>query len=112
MEAIRNVPMLVAWTTTPDRQQAESLAAGLVHAGLVACAQISGPIHSYYRWKDTVEADEEFRLTLKTPADCWEPLTQWVHEHHPYDTPQWIAVETTQVSRPYREWAEGCTHPS
>lgn len=97
--------LLVAWTTTETREQAESLATGLVHAGLAACVQISAPIQSYFSWKGEVEVCEEYRITLKTPVSCWDRITSWIDENHPYETPQWVAVEAAYTGADYLEWA-------
>ena len=99
--------MKIAWTTTETLEQAKTLAYQCVEAELAACAQISSPITSIYRWKDAVEESTEYRITLKCLDSKFEELQQLVLKNHPYDTPQWVAAELTAVSEGYQAWAEG-----
>ena len=96
--------IMIGWTTTASREQAESLGRGLLEAGLVACAQIDGPVTSLYRWQGTIESGEEYRLALKFPAARAGEIEAWLSTHHPYETPQWIAVEAAVVSKNYLNW--------
>lgn len=98
---------MIGWTTVEHRGDAVALARGVIKAGLAACAQVSGPITSVYRWKEAVEETEEFRVTLKFRASIETDLAAWIDEHHPYDTPQWVAVTADAVAEKYLNWAEG-----
>lgn len=96
--------MMVGWTTTAQRADAERLAEGLVGAGLAACAQVSGPITSVYRWQGKVEKTAEFRLTVKFPAARAGAVADWVSAHHPYEVPQWLAVRVEAATEKYLKW--------
>lgn len=97
--------MFVAWTTVAQRADADRLACGAVEAGLAACAQVDGPVTSYYRWHGKLEKAEEFRLWFKyLPANA-SGLNNWIHHHHPYATPQWIEVAAENVGEKYLSWA-------
>lgn len=98
--------MKIAWTTTETLEQAKKLARKAVEARLAACAQVSGPITSIYNWKDRIEESEEFRITFKAPGSRLDRLRELVLKEHPYDTPQWVAADLTEVSEGYRQWAE------
>ena len=97
--------MLVAWTTTADRADADRLARGAVEARLAACTQIDGPITSHYRWEGRLEQSTEYRIWFKCLRSNAAALTAWVQHHHPYDTPQWIVVEAEHVAEKYLSWA-------
>ena len=97
--------MFIAWTTLSTRGEAEKLAAEVVTLGLAACAQVEGPIISHYRWEGRVERSEEFRLCLKCLPDKLAPLEQHVLSHHPYATPEWLAVRADRVGEKYLCWA-------
>ena len=58
----------IALTTLPSREEADRLAADAVAAGLVACAQVDGPIRSHYTWEGKVESEDEFGVTFKFAA--------------------------------------------
>ena len=97
--------MLVAWTTTSARADADRLARGAVELHLAVCSQVDGPINSYYRAGGQLEQAEEFRVWFKYLPDNASPLSLWVHRHHPYTTPQWIEVRAENVGEKYLSWA-------
>ncbi|MBE2216077.1 MAG: divalent-cation tolerance protein CutA [Opitutaceae bacterium] len=95
---------MIGWTTTASREEAEGLGRGLVEAGLVACAQINGPVTSIYRWDGAVETAQEFRLTLKFASARQHEVGTWLHAHHSYQTPQWVCISADSVSKNYLNW--------
>lgn len=97
--------MLVAWTTTSQRADADRLARGAVEARLAVCAQVDGPITSHYHWEGRLETAAEYRIWFKClPANA-SALSGWVHNHHPFTTPQWIEVNAENVGEKYLSWA-------
>jgi periplasmic divalent cation tolerance protein len=96
--------MMIGWTTLSSRDDAEKLAAGAVESGFAACCQVEGPIRSFYRWKGSLEQEEEFRITFKFLAAQAEALEKWLHENHPYEVPEWMAVKAERVSEKYLNW--------
>lgn len=96
--------IMIGWTTTATREDAERLARGLVAAGLAACAQVSGPITSFYHWQDKLEQAQEFRVTVKFLAAREKAVAAWLEAHHPYDTPAWIAVQIDAAMEKYLKW--------
>lgn len=101
--------MLIGWTTVETREQAETLAAGLIVERLAACVQIEGPIRSHYRWDGHVEATEEHRLTIKFLPLRQLELEAWLLARHPHATPEWIVVRAEHVSEKYLSWAQANT---
>ncbi|MEY4690240.1 MAG: hypothetical protein RIT19_565, partial [Verrucomicrobiota bacterium] len=59
---------VTVWVTTPNRALAAKLGRLAVASGTAACAQVSGPLESIYRWQGAVESAKEWRLVLKTRA--------------------------------------------
>ena len=57
---------VTAWVTVPRRPLAVKLSRLSVESGLAACAQISGPVESVYRWQGVVESGKEWRVVFKT----------------------------------------------
>lgn len=98
--------MKIAWTTTETLEQAKSLSKLAIENKLAACAQISGPITSIYRWKETIEESREYRITFKFPKSVLDNLRKMILQNHPYDVPQWVATDLTDVDEAYRSWAE------
>ncbi|OII68793.1 MULTISPECIES: divalent-cation tolerance protein CutA [unclassified Streptomyces] len=97
-------PALTVLTTTDSAAKAEELARGAVGAGLAACAQISAPVTSVYRWEGAVESAREWQVLFKTADDRYAALEAYLREHHPYDTPEIIATPVLRGSAEYLAW--------
>ncbi|MBB6174628.1 periplasmic divalent cation tolerance protein [Nocardiopsis mwathae] len=104
------VPVRVE-VTTDDRAAAAELARSSVERGLVACAQVGGPITSHYRWQGEVCADEEWTVVLKTSADRLDELTAHLVAAHSYDVPEIVAVRIEGGNPDYLEWVVAETRP-
>ncbi|WP_030910430.1 divalent-cation tolerance protein CutA [Streptomyces sp. NRRL F-5126] len=100
---------LTVLTTTDSRVKAEALAAGAVSARLAACAQISAPVVSVYRWEDEVRTDEEWQVLFKTTAARYDALESHLLAAHDYDTPEIIATPVLRGSAGYLAWVAGET---
>ena len=98
--------MLIAWTTVATAEDADRLATGVVTRALAACVQVDGPVTSHYRWEGKVERTAEFRLAFKVLRRDLAALETFVLAHHPYDTPEWIAVPAERVAEKYLSWAQ------
>lgn len=104
--------MIIAWTTTEKRADADSLARGAVEARLAVCAQVDGPITSHYLWHGRLETTEEYRIWFKCLPSNASALNVWVHGHHPYQIPQWIEVSAECVGEKYLSWAIANSTPA
>jgi periplasmic divalent cation tolerance protein len=102
--------MLIAWTTVGTAADADRLAAEVVATGLAACVQIDGPVVSHFRWEGKPERVEEFRLCFKVMPEQLAALRTLVLAAHPYDTPEWIAVQAEDVGEKYLSWARATVH--
>ena len=101
--------LLIAWTTVPTKDLAHELAATAITARLAVCVQVEGPVVSHYRWQETQEQTEEYRLTFKLLPEQSSAMETWLHERHPYETPEWIVVKAAHVAEKYLSWARGNT---
>ncbi|HSH12398.1 MAG TPA: divalent cation tolerance protein CutA [Desulfurivibrionaceae bacterium] len=97
--------MSIGWTTTADRESAEKLALGSIDGKLAACAEVEGPIRSFYRWKGNLENAEEYRITFKFISEKSGELESWLRANHPYEVPQWLTVPAEHVLAEYWQWA-------
>lgn len=93
----------------PDLETARNLAAALLDARLVACANIYGEIESHYVWQGTREAETETPLALKTRADLIPAVAAMVERLHPYDVPPIVAQRLDFVHPPYADWVAQMT---
>jgi len=94
----------VGWTTTATREEAEHLGRGLVEEGLAACAQIDGPVTSFFRWEGVTETATEYRLTLKFTKIRAADIESWLLRHHSYQNPQWVCVRSAAAAKNYLNW--------
>jgi periplasmic divalent cation tolerance protein len=97
---------LTVLTTTGTAAGAEDLARGAVEARLAACAQISGPVTSVYRWRGAVETAAEWQVLFKTTTHRYEALEAHLRAAHDYDVPEIIATPVVRGSADYLRWLE------
>lgn len=101
--------ILLVLTNLPDRTSAETLAAVLVESRLAACVNILQPCLSIYRWKDAVEKADELPLLIKTTEARYPELEAAIRAHHPYQTPEIIALPVANGWPAYLAWVEAET---
>lgn len=97
------VSMATVTSTVDSEAAAQQLAAGAVQARLAACAQVSGPIHSVFRWEGEVRTEREWRVEFKTAADRTAALVEHLQAAHSYDVPE-IVVAEARSSAAYGGW--------
>ncbi|MBR2694956.1 MAG: divalent-cation tolerance protein CutA [Thermoguttaceae bacterium] len=90
--------------TCATKDEAVRLGRAAVEKWLAACAQVSGPITSVYRWQEEVREDEEWLLTLKTRACLFDEVSELIAAEHSYEVPQITAVPLDALSPSYEEW--------
>ncbi len=100
-----------AWlviTTLDDAGAAEQLAGRLVEAGHAACVHMLPPGRSVYQWQGRIEVDQEVTLLIKTSDEAWPELRTALHDQHPYDTPEIIALPIEDGLPDYLDWIREC----
>ncbi|MGY3682957.1 divalent-cation tolerance protein CutA [Streptomyces sp. TE33382] len=102
---------LTVLTTTDSEDKAHALARGAVEARLAACAQVSAPVVSVYRWQNAIETNEEWQVFLKTTAERYDELEDHIQAAHDYDTPEIIAIPVVRGSARYLGWVMAETAP-
>ncbi|MFJ9058775.1 divalent-cation tolerance protein CutA [Streptomyces sp. NPDC102409] len=102
---------LTVLTTTDSEDKARTLARGAVDARLAACAQISAPVTSVYRWEGAVESGQEWQVLFKTTARRYDELEAHLLAAHDYGTPEIIAVPVVRGSDRYLAWVSAETAP-
>jgi len=101
--------LLIVVTTCDQRDDAEKLASLSVEKRLAACAQVSGPITSYYWWKDRQERAEEWQIRMKTTHSGYKRLENFIRENHPYELPQIVAFDVDQALPEFALWVAEIT---
>lgn len=98
--------LAIVSTTLEYKNDCEEIARLFLSEKIIACAQVSGPITSYYPWRGTVETSTEFSLSLKTTSALRERVKLRLKELHPYELPEIIDQTVTGASIEYMEWVE------
>ncbi len=96
--------IIVVLTTCGSRKEAEGLAKLVVNEKIAACAQVLGPIKSFYWWKDNLEEDEEWQVLLKMPSENFERACEFIKRHHSYELPEIVAIDVDNALSDYKAW--------
>ena len=97
--------LCVVLTTVETREDAIQLGKNLRSEKVCACVQIDGPILSLFSWDGKESEETEWRLVIKTLKANLSQLEDCIETHHPYETPQIIALESLFVNGAYNDWA-------
>ncbi|MCE5228033.1 divalent-cation tolerance protein CutA [bacterium] len=95
---------IVVMTTFDNADAANALARQIVENRLAACVQVLPPMTSTYRWQSKIETAQEYLALIKTRRDHWPALEQFIREHHPYETPEILAIPAVEISDRYQKW--------
>ena len=101
--------LIIISTTFERKEDGEKIAEILLTENLIACAQLSGPMQSHFRWDGKTETSVEYLLQLKTIESKYGLVEKRIRELHPYDLPEIVAVPVSHCSNEYRNWAAGET---
>ena len=66
--------VIVVLTTVSNDEEAEALARKVVEVKLAACVQILPPMKSVYYWENSIQADSEHLLLIKTLREKFDEL--------------------------------------
>lgn len=91
-------------TTVGSEEEAERIASLLVERRLAACVQVTGPIHSHYRWRGKVESEREWQCLAKTEAALYDEVEAAIRETHSYEEPEIVAIPVLAGSAGYLDW--------
>jgi periplasmic divalent cation tolerance protein len=96
----------VVLVTAPDLKTARALAREILKARAAACANLVPRVESHYWWKGKIEKSGEVMMVLKTTRRKLGRLAAVVREHHPYDTPEILALGVAAGDRRYLAWVD------
>ena len=91
--------------TTPGRVGA------LIDERLIACGNLLGGARSLYRWQGKVADEREVVTLMKTRKQDWAALLSRLHDLHPYQTPECVAVRVAAGAPKYMAWLEEALQP-
>jgi periplasmic divalent cation tolerance protein len=90
--------------TTCSSKDASVIVRSMLEKRLVGCGNIVPGLRSMYWWQGEIQDDSESLLIMETPADLIQDALSHLNEIHPYTVPKILALEPTDVHRPYMDW--------
>jgi len=103
--------LLLVSTSFAEEADAARVARVLIDERLIACANIVPGARSLYRWEGKVRDEREVLVVMKTRKQDWTALLSRLHELHPYDTPECLAVRVAAGAPKYMAWLEAELEP-
>ena len=102
---------LIVFSTFATEDEAARITRTLVEERLIACANLLPGARSIYRWQGQVADQREVVALMKTRKQDWPALMARLHELHPYDTPECVAVRIAAGAPGYMAWLESQLAP-
>ena len=103
--------MLLVFTTFEREEDAARVVRTLVEERLIACGNLLPGARSLYRWKGAIADAREVVVLMKTRKQDWSALVSRLHELHPYETPECVAVRVAAGAPKYLAWLEAALEP-
>ena len=104
--------MLLVFSTFASEEDGARVVRALVEERLVACGNLLPGARSLYRWNDRVADEREVVAILKTRKQDWPALLSRLHELHPFEIPECVAVRIAAGAPKYLAWLEESLAPS
>ncbi|MFN2607838.1 MAG: divalent-cation tolerance protein CutA [Acidimicrobiales bacterium] len=98
--------------TAGSFEEAERLAAAVLHPRLAACVQVLGPITSRYWWDGRLETATEWLCLAKTTEDRADAVVAVMGAAHSYDTPEVLVLPVIGGHDGYLAWVDRTVHES
>lgn len=91
-------------TTVEHRIDAEKIVKSLLEKRLAACAQIIGPMTSYFHWQGKLDSAQEYLCLIKSRNDLFGELEAEIKNIHPYEVPEILTTQITKGGSDYLNW--------
>ena len=96
--------VVFGYCTFPDEATAERICEVLVAEGIIACANISAPMKSIYKWNNTLHKETEVAAILKTSALKQATLMERIRAIHPYANPCLVFLDIDGGLPDFLKW--------
>ncbi len=101
--------LCIVLATAPDAGQAARIARELVERRLAACVNVLSGAASVYRWEGAIEESAEVLMIVKTTRARLAELERALLDLHPYDVPEFVALDAAHVEPRYQAWVRAST---
>jgi len=96
---------IIMLSTCSNVAEAKKIAKAIIKKRLAACINII-PVHSIYRWKESIEESGEQLIMIKTGSRLFKKVGECIKSLYSYELPEIVSTEIKQGSRPYPKWLE------
>jgi periplasmic divalent cation tolerance protein len=87
-----------------SQEELSKIAERLVTERLVACANILGPVRSYFFWKGELCREDEGLMIAKSTPTMFQKVCATIRELHSYELPEIIALPVVDGLPEYLQW--------
>ncbi len=87
-----------------SREELGKIAESLVTKKLVACANVLGPMSSYFFWDGKLCREEEGLMIAKSSRKMFQNVCAAIRELHSYELPEIIALPVVEGLPEYLQW--------
>lgn len=98
--------------TCPDILVAQGLSQILTEQNLAACVNLLPGVTSFFMWEAKLNVESEILMVIKTKKDKLEAIEELILTHHPYDTPELVALPIIWGSSDYLDFIDKTTGES
>ena len=102
---------IIILVTAKDKEEAEKISQLLLKERLIACANIVGPVTSFFHWSGQTEKAEECLIVMKSRRDLFAQVAEHVKRLHSYEVPEVLAFPIIDASKPYLDWMNAVLKP-
>lgn len=95
---------VVVFMTASDKKEASKIVRRLLNERLIACANIVGPVSSFFWWEGKIDEANEFLVIMKSRKELFKGLSEKVKEIHSYEVPEVLELPITEGLPSYLEW--------
>lgn len=92
------------YTTAKSIDEMKNIVCVLLEEKLIACANITPGVKSYYRWEGQVESADEATAILKTRLSLFSAVELRLRKLHSYSIPCIAKIEVDSVAAPFKAW--------
>lgn len=94
-------PLCFIYTTAKSLDEMKNIVSVLLDEKLIACANISPGVKSFYRWENKVASADEATAILKTRDSLFSAVEARIRKLHSYSIPCVAKVQVSAVSEPF-----------
>ncbi len=102
------MPYCCVMTTCGSKEEAQRIAAQIVHKKAGACVQLR-EVTSVYTWQGEVHYDPEHLLYIKTTQKAYPQLEKLIRDTHSYDVPEIVSLPIQNGLKEYLDWIDEVT---